>query len=139
MDGLAQKFSEKLKEHPINIYIKHDNLPVENNRKTRTIFGNIESVRTDESGTGGSVSINFSYNNWISVRKDKFDGSDFFNPRSAYYKINEESFQNILTMMKELINRSGYSEVEKDNMFNLVVDGLKEEDLKEFSNKEELK
>lgn len=114
---LASKFSEKLAESPIVFYYQDIN----SFAKIDKVFDKVTEVRTDESGTGGSVDINFTYNDWISVNKTNFRTSDSF----ERYKISEESFQNILTMMSEAIKISGYSEAEKNKMFQDVVNYFK--------------
>jgi len=119
---LASKFSEVLNQNPIVVYTQHrDSNPEDSGRK----FDKVEEVRTDESGTGGSVSVIFDYNNWVAVDKKECKASSFFDKNNDYYKITEESFHNILDMMDELIKISGYTEIEKGKMFQSVVDSLK--------------
>ncbi len=127
LNHFKEEFSKILKENPIQIFTKNADYPAE---KLRGI-DNIKNVNIDESGTGGIVSVNFSYDDYISVTTKGFSGSSPFNKKYDFYKINEVSFQNILTMMDELIKRSGYSEQEKSKMFQFVVDGLKDKVIKD--------
>lgn len=125
--GLALKFSELIKENPIVVYTQDDNFA-----PTKNIgFDNVEDVRTDESGTGGSSTINFNSRDWVSVGKNGFSSSSYFDKKNKYYKITEESLSNIMRMMKELINRSGYSDQDKAKMFQDLSDNFKDKIIKE--------
>ena len=130
---LASKFSEMLAESPIVIYEEKKGSKAEEVGKK---FDKVQEVRTDKTGTGGHINIIFDYNNYIAVDKDRFDACNYFQKQSDYYKITEESYQNILTMMDKLIKISGFSEVEKEKMFQMVVENfknkiIKDEDLKQ--------
>jgi len=123
---LATKFSEVLAQNPIVVYTNHEGSKRKDVSKK---CDKVQEVRTDESGTGG-VSVYFDSSDWVSVGENGFSASNFFDKKTGYYKITEESYQNILTMMNELIKASGYTEVEKQKMFQMVVDNFKGKILK---------
>ena len=125
---LASKFSEILAKNPIIVYVKHGNFKTEDNGIK---FDKVKETRTDESGTGGYIEVIFNDRDSIAVNKDKFSGSNFFEKQSDYYKITKESYQSILTMMDRLIKISGYTEVEKEKMFQMVVDNFKNKIIKD--------
>lgn len=121
-EGLAKKFSELIAENPIVVYTQHDGFDPEDNG---TSFSKVKDVRTDESGTGGSISVNFSYDDYVVVDKSGARGSYAFDKNSPYYKITKESLSNIMRMMDEMIGRSGYSDQEKAMMSKSVFDSLR--------------
>ena len=118
---LMSKFSEVLAQNPIEIYTKYG----DRIEKVGIIFDKIERVTTDESGTGGNIEVIFNNNNYIAVSKRGFGSSSLFG-KEGQHKIKKEAFQNILTMMSELIKASGYSETEKSKMLQDVVDNFKD-------------
>ena len=121
-EGLASKFSELIKENPIIVYTQHDGFGSEQNNR---FFDKVQEVRTDESGTGGSISVNFSYDDYIVVDKKGARGSYHFDKNFTHYKITKESLSNIMRMMNEMIRRSGYSDQEKAMMSQYVFDNFK--------------
>ena len=128
MKDLISKFNERLSETPIAIYVQHDKKYKPENPKT---YSAITNAYTDPSGTGGSVGFEFENREYLSVTKNEVRTSSFFDSRAEYYKITEESFQNILRMMDELIRSSGYSDVDKSKMFQYVIDNFKEKIINE--------
>ena len=128
MKDLISKFNERLSKNPIAIYVQHDKKYKAENPRT---YNAITNTYTDISGTGGSVGFDFDDREYISVTKNEIRPSSFFDSRAEYYKITEDSFQNILRMMDELIRASGYSDVDKSKMFQYVIDNFKEKIIKE--------
>jgi hypothetical protein len=129
MDFLTKKYSEILEKEPVIVYTQHDNYKPEKTRE----FNNIRDMKTDTTGTGGRITAYFDYDDYISVDKDSFSPSNYFQSGSGYYKMTKDSFNNILNMMDELIKDSGYTEAEKNKMFQSVVDGLKNKIIDEKS------
>ena len=127
-EGLASKFSELIAENPIVIYTQHNGFKPE---KMGIFFDKIKEIRTDESGTGGSISVAFNYDDWIAVRTSGFSSSNYFDKTSDYYKITKESLSNIMRMMNELIERSGYTEQEKDAMSKSVFENFRNKIVKQ--------
>ncbi|MEA3399267.1 MAG: hypothetical protein U9R00_02000 [Patescibacteria group bacterium] len=109
------EINEIFKKNPIKFY---EDSGVESNKK----IDNVKSISSDKSGTGGKIGIEFTYDDYVSVNKKSFNSGGVFN--YSRMKIDDESFHNILTAMDKLIKKSGYSEVEKEKMFNMVVDKL---------------
>jgi len=120
VEELQSEFNERLSEKSIKIYTQHsENDEPRLSRELRLV----KSVSVDETGTGGSVGLNFE-NDYISVRpQDGLSASGLF--KQDFYKLTSDSYHTILDMMNDLIKQSGYSDSEKDKMFNFVVNGLK--------------
>ena len=138
---LISKFSEKLAEAPIVVYLQHgEGAPQK--KDTRT-FNKVERVFTNQFGTGAGVSVQFDKDNWIGVSigtvegkiEDKVNGrvdtSYPFDKNNGFYKITEETFQNILSIMSELIERSSCPDTEKQKMFQLVIDNFRNKIIKD--------
>lgn len=133
--NLALKFSDLIKENPIVVYTQHGE---GYNANATSSFDTVKNVETDETGTGGCCSIDFG-EDWISVGKNGARCSHYFDKKTEYYKITKESLSNIMRMMDEMINRSGYSDQEKAMMSRDVFDNfrnkiIKQEDLEKINN-----
>jgi len=138
LEDLKNKFNEILKENPIVFYSKK--FKNEKPMKTGTSFNLIKDVRTDESGTGGNIGFTASYadkerkegyyDSYFFVDKNKANGHYEFNSKDES-RITKESFQNIVTIMNDLIKISGYSEKDKNQMFLYVIDNFKDKILKD--------
>lgn len=127
IENMISKFTEKLSANPIKLYTQHTgSSPSESGSLDK-----VKNVSFDESGTGGDSSIDFGNHEYIAVNKDGLRTSTYFNSENDYYKVNNDSYHNILTMMDELIKNSGYSETEKSKMFKYVIDNFKNKILKE--------
>ncbi len=126
---LTSKFSEKLSENPVIIYTQHENeKPGESFRNLNTV----KSVRSDESGTGGDVGMEFNDGHqYLLVGKNGVSTDSTLHPNADYYKITKDSYHTLLTAMNELIEISGYSEKEKAKMFQDVIDNFKNKIVKD--------
>lgn len=125
---LAIKFSELIKEEPIVIYTQHDGFKPE---KNEIYFNNVNEIRNDETGTGGSIEVLFSYDDWVAVGTNGCRGSSYFDKNNDYYKITQESADSVIRMMNELIERSGYSSIEKTKMSQDVFNNFKNKIVKQ--------
>lgn len=123
-EHLASKFSELIAENPIVVYYSQVNEDT-GTENIRASFNKVKEVRIDESGTGGSMQLIFNYDDWVAVGKEGCRGSNYFDKSSNYYKISKDSADNIISMMNELIKRSGYNEQEKTKMLEDVVNNFK--------------
>lgn len=126
---LISKFSEKLAEAPIVVYLQHGES--EPQKKDTRTFNKVEKVFTNQFGTGAGVSVQFDKDNWIGVNIGTVDTSYPFDKNNGFYKITEETFQNILSIMSELIERSSCHDTEKQKMFELVVDNFRNKIIKD--------
>ena len=131
-EELKSKFSEILKEHPIVIYKKE----IDPTQKYSEI--KLDDLKDINLGRyGGDVHILFDRDNFFSVGKNGFYAMPkYFNSRYTSH-ITKETFDNIVMMMNQLIERSEYSSDKKEKMMNNVVSGLKykiigEEELKKL-------
>jgi hypothetical protein len=126
MEHLASRFTEKLSEHPITIY----DVSYDKNPKKARILDSVTEVRVDVGGTGGGVSIAFGADgglrtdDWVGINgKGVASGDNGFG--RDWYKIDNDAFQMILTMLSELIKASGYNDTEKQSMFNSAIEYFK--------------
>ena len=127
IEGLLLKFSDLIKENPIIVtYTGGENSKMEHAEK----IDKIESVVSDKNGVGDNTGVRFSNGEYIYIRRNAVDASPLFVEGSTGNKITEESFQNILTIMKELIKISGYDNADKEKMFELVVNNFKDSIIK---------
>lgn len=113
MSELKSKYSEKLKESPIKIK-SSVGVPIE--------IKDIYKLSTDLSGTGGDIWVNFDTGDeyFCTDKNGKINDRVFNN----VYKTDEESIQTITTIMTDLINRSGYSDAEKNKMQSNIINHL---------------
>jgi hypothetical protein len=113
MSELKSKYSEKLKESPIKMK-SSVGIPIE--------IKNIYKLSTDLSGDGQDVGVNFETGDkyFYTDRNGKINDRVF----NDIYKTDEESIQTITTIMTDLINRSGYSDAEKNKMQSSVINHL---------------
>lgn len=112
---LKNKFSKILEENPIAFY-NFDNYREVNKYEKEGELNFVSGIEVDKSGKGDGVKLSFNYGNFIKVETKKEQPVSLSN--NLYRKnITEESFQNILTMMYDLIKISGYSDSEKEKMF----------------------
>lgn len=138
LNDFKNEFNEILSQNPINIYTQYNKDMKA--RKENLFFKGVESLRSDESGTGGNVGFELTIKggkvyDWIYVNKDGSVSADHYLRKDDCYKITNDSFQNILTMVNKLIKNSGYNDKEKNAMFNGIVEHfkgkiIKDEDLK---------
>lgn len=129
LEDLKSKLLEIINENPIEI--KYCG------------YGNSKDLKFNKID---SISINDKYCREIGIKfinDDKFNKDNYFyvgdsgvrtslpfEKKYPEYKITEISFQNILTMMNKLIDRSDLNDLEKNKMFQYVVDNFKDKILK---------
>jgi hypothetical protein len=79
-------------------------------------------VSSTPSGDGEDIGVNFDKGDkyFYTDKNGKINDRVFDN----MYKTDEESMQTITTIMTDLINRSGYSDVEKNKMQTNVINHL---------------
>jgi hypothetical protein len=118
INHFVSKFSEKLSENPIKEYVQHksDEFP-----KEQGSLNKVTSIRFDESGTGGSMGIEFGSYNYINVDTSGTRGGGVFEKNADYYKVSQNSFHDIVSMMDQLIKSSGYTDMEKTKMLDYVI------------------
>ena len=113
IEGLESKYKEKLTENPIKIIPSLGEA-----REIRDIY----KLSTSISGDGEDIGVNFDKGDkyFYTDKNGKINDRVFDN----MYKTDEESMQTITTIMTDLINRSGYSDVEKNKMQTNVINHL---------------
>lgn len=110
---LKSKYQEKLTENPIKIIPSLGEA-----REIKDIY----KLSTSISGDGEDIGVNFNTGDkyFYTDKNGKINDQVFNN----MYKTDEGSMQTITTIMTDLINRSGYSDVEKNKMQSNVINHL---------------
>ena len=113
MDELKSKYSEKLKENPIVVL---------GSISSKNEVTDINRIDTDQSGTGGDIGLSFGKgDDYLYVDKNGKINDRLF---KDIYKTDENSFHTIVTIMSDLIERSGYSVEQKSKMQRNVIQHL---------------
>lgn len=113
MSELKSKYQEKLTENPIKILDSFGSV-----KEIKDIY----KISTDISGNGEDIGVTFDTGNkyFYTDKNGKINDRVF----DDIYKTDEESMQTITTMMIDLINMSGYNDVEKNKMQSNVINHL---------------
>ncbi len=113
MSELKSKYQENLEKNPIKILDSFGNA-----REIKDVY----KLSTDLSGDGKDIGVDFETgDNYFYTDKNGKINDRVFND---IYKTDEESMQTITTIMTDLINRSGYSDVEKNKMQSNIINHL---------------
>ena len=135
---LISKFSEKISQNPIIVYVQYGSGEKPYGDSIR--IDKVDGVLTDEQGKRNGVVVNFNKDITIAVSPSGIRASGFFSEKSEFYKVTNESYHNILSMMSELIEKSSYSDADKSKMLQNVINNfrnkiIKDEDVEKVEKK----
>lgn len=113
IEELKSKYEEKIKENSIKIFSE-----LSGTKEIKSIY----KIETDSLGSGGNIGLAFENGDkYLYIDKNGKINDGLFN---NIYKTDKNSFDNIITIMTDLINRSGYSENEKSKMQREIISYL---------------